>query len=69
MTAGHKAVVQARIREMGTTQAALAAQLGTTPAILSRTLGSALVRQDSHWPALLEALGLEVIIQPKQGTA
>ena len=58
-----KQVVQTRLRALGMTQARLAEQLGTTPAILSRTLGSPMVRQDSHWPAILRALSLEVTLQ------
>lgn len=56
--ASHKSIIQARLKELGMTQAQLAKQLGTTPTNLSRTLGSSLVRQDSHWPAILTALHL-----------
>nr|WP_156953211.1 hypothetical protein [Deinococcus frigens] len=46
------------------TQAQLAKEIGTTPSILSRTLGTPLVRQDSHWPAILGVLALRVNIEP-----
>ena len=46
------------------TQARLAEELGTTPATLSRTLGSDLVRPDSHWPAVLKKLGLKLTLEP-----
>lgn len=65
MTLAPKEAIRARLKERGMTQAQLAEQIGTTPAILSRTLGSPLVRPDSHWPAVLEALGLEVQLVPK----
>lgn len=55
-----KKTVQSRLKELGMTQAQLATCLGTTPAILSRTLGSPMIRPDSHWPAILDALGLQV---------
>lgn len=45
------------------TQAQLAEEIGTTPSILSRTLGTPLVRQDSHWPAILGALALTVSLE------
>lgn len=45
------------------TQAHLAVEIGTTPSILSRTLKTPLVRQDSHWPAILNALALTVSVE------
>ncbi|GGM22320.1 helix-turn-helix domain-containing protein [Deinococcus aerophilus] len=57
-----KQVIQSRLKTLGLTQAQLAEQLGTTPSILSRTLKTPLVRQDSHWPAILDALALTVEI-------
>ena len=63
MSQNSKQVVQTRLKALGMTQARLAERLGTTPAILSRTLGSPMVRQDSHWPAILRALSLEVTLQ------
>ncbi|WP_104991720.1 helix-turn-helix transcriptional regulator [Deinococcus sp. NW-56] len=65
MTPTPKETIRARLKEKGMTQAQLAEHIGTTPAILSRTLGSPPVRPDSHWPAVLEALGLEVQLVPK----
>ena len=59
-----KKIIQARLRALGLTQAQLAEEIGTTPSILSRTLGTPLVRQDSHWPAILRALALRVNIDP-----
>ncbi|WP_424950307.1 hypothetical protein [Deinococcus sp.] len=63
MPQNSKQVVQTRLKALGMTQVQLAKQLGTTPAILSRTLGSPMVRQDSHWPAILRALSLDVTLQ------
>ena len=67
MPSDSKQIVQARLKALGMTQAQLAEQLGTTPAILSRTLGSPMVRQDSHWPAILRALSLDVTLQLRGG--
>ena len=61
-----KAVIQARLKALNMTQIQLAGQLKTTPAILSRALSGSMIRTDSYWPAILDALGLEVVIQPKQ---
>lgn len=67
MPSDSKQIVQMRLKALGMTQAQLAEQLGTTPAILSRTLGSPMVRQDSHWPAILRALSLDVTLQLRGG--
>ena len=48
------------------TQIQLATQLKTTAPILSRALTGSMIRTDSYWPAILDALGLEVVIRPKQ---
>lgn len=69
MTATPKETVRARLKEKGMTQAQLAEQIGTTPAILSRTLGSPVVRSDSHWPAVLKALDLQVTVTPADASA
>ena len=66
MSQNSKQVVQTRLKALGMTQAQLAKQLGTTPAILSRTLGSPMVRQDSHWPAILHALSFDVTLQLRE---
>ena len=63
-----KAVVQARLKALGMTQIQLADQLKTTPASVGQTLSSPLLRPDSLWPALLEALGLELVVRPKART-
>ncbi|GAA3995062.1 hypothetical protein GCM10022631_01430 [Deinococcus rubellus] len=44
----------------------LAAQLGIPQQSLSRTLQTSPINQRSHWPAILEALDLEIVIQPKR---
>ena len=62
-----KAVIQARLKSLNMTQIQLAEQLKTTPAILSRALSGSMIRTDSYWPAMLDALGLEVVIKPKSG--
>ena len=59
--------MQARLKALNMTQIQLAAQLKTTPAIISRALSGSMIRTDSYWPAILDALGLEVIIRPKGG--
>ena len=58
--------VKALLKERGLTQAQFAEQLGTTQPALSRTLGSPIVNPQSQWLAILEALGLEVVVQPKR---
>lgn len=64
-----KSAVRVRLRELEMTQAQLAAKIGTTPSILSRTLSSSMVRRDSHWPAILDALDLQAKLVPKSGKA
>ena len=47
------------------TQVQLATQLKVTTAIPSRALYDPIIPTSSHWPAVLDILGLEVVIQPK----
>ncbi|WP_161883864.1 transcriptional regulator [Deinococcus alpinitundrae] len=61
-----KATVKVELAKREMTMLELAAQLGIPQQSLSRTLQTSPVNQRSHWPAILEALGLEVIIRPKQ---
>ena len=58
-------LVKIELQKQGLTQVELARRLGLAPASVSRTLRAPPIRQDSHWPAILDALGLEVIIRPK----
>ena len=48
-------------------QAELASRLDIFPSVLSRTLKeNQMLSKRSHWAAILDALGLEVVIRPKQ---
>ena len=62
----HRAAIQAALAERKMSQARLAEQIGITPQALGRTLKLGRVVSDaSNWPAILDALGLEVVIRPK----
>ncbi|WP_407541749.1 helix-turn-helix transcriptional regulator (plasmid) [Deinococcus radiomollis] len=58
--------IKVALAEAGMTQAQLATRLEMKPQVLSQSLQSPLVNSRSHWPAILDALGLEVVIRPKQ---
>ena len=52
----------------GKSRAELARELGISRQKVQRTLeASPLNSRAEHWPAILEAFGLEVVIRPKQG--
>jgi len=59
-------VITATLKAKGLNQSQLALQLGRERASISRTLGHSPIDLRSDWPAILEALGLEVVIRPKQ---
>ena len=61
-----KAIVKIELAKREMTMLELAAQLGIPQQSLSRTLQASPIDQRSHWPKILEALGLEIVIQPKQ---
>ncbi|WP_407571484.1 hypothetical protein [Deinococcus altitudinis] len=61
-----KAVFLARLKTLSMIQVQLATQLESTRAVLSRALSGSAVRTDSSWPAILDVLGLEVVIRRKQ---
>ncbi|WP_407540213.1 helix-turn-helix domain-containing protein [Deinococcus radiomollis] len=51
----------------GKSRAELARELGISRQKVQRTLdASPLNSRAEHWPAILDALGLEVVIRPKQ---
>lgn len=55
------------LKGRGITQKQLAEQLHTTQPVISRTLKASVVNDRSHWPAILDLLGLEVVLQPVGG--
>lgn len=54
------------LKTRGMTQAQLAQTIGADPPTLSRTLTAPIINTQSHWPAILDALDLEIVIQPKK---
>lgn len=54
------------LKERGITQNQLAEMLDTTQPVISRTLTASVLNDRSHWPAIIDALGLEVVLQPKE---
>ena len=58
-------VIQARLKALNMTQIQLATQLKVTTAVLGRALYDPIIPTGSHWPTILDILGLEVVIQPK----
>lgn len=61
-----KTSVKVELARRNSNLSQFAAELGIPQQSLSRTLQTSPVNQRSHWPAILEALGLEVVIQPKR---
>ncbi len=57
--------VNIALARKGLNLTALAKQLGVPQQSLSRTLKGEIVNQRSHWPAMLAALDLQVIVVPK----
>lgn len=57
--------VKVALAQRGMNQADLARQLGIKPQVLSRLFRVPVVNERSHWPAVLEALDLEVEVKPK----
>ncbi|WP_407543021.1 hypothetical protein Q0M94_25465 (plasmid) [Deinococcus radiomollis] len=58
--------VRKALKDQGVTQIKLAELLDTTQPVVSRTLKASVLNDRSHWPAILDILGLEVFIRPKQ---
>ncbi|QLG11746.1 helix-turn-helix domain-containing protein (plasmid) [Deinococcus sp. D7000] len=60
-------LIEERLTALGLTRSDLARQLGVSRQVITRTLNStALINERAeHWPAILDALGLEIIIRPK----
>lgn len=61
-----KQVIRARLKEKGWDQSELARQLGLSSTTVSRVLSGPMLRSGSQWPAVLNALGLELVIQPRR---
>lgn len=62
--------VRAQLEKMGLSQAELERQLGVKRSVVSRALGgSPLDQRSTTWAAMLDALGLEVIIRAKSTAA
>lgn len=60
--------VRVELARRGMNQADLERQLGVTRGTVSRALsGSPLDERSKTWPAILDALGLEIVIRPKKG--
>lgn len=59
-------VIRTRLKEKGWDQSELARQLGLSGPTVSRVLSGPLLRPESHWPAILNALGLELAVQPRK---
>ncbi|TSA81438.1 hypothetical protein FNU79_15010 [Deinococcus detaillensis] len=58
--------VRVQLARLGINQAELERRLGVKPSVVSRALnGSPLDQRSTTWPAMLEELGLEVVIRPK----
>ncbi|GAA4002801.1 hypothetical protein GCM10022631_11920 [Deinococcus rubellus] len=61
--------VEKALAEVGMNRADLARKLKVTPQALSRVLKvEQVASQRSLWPEILNALGLEIVIQPKEGS-
>lgn len=60
-------LINTRLRAAGLSRSDLAAHLGISRQVVTRTLNStALINaRAEHWPAILDALGLEVVVQVK----
>lgn len=67
MDGDFKATVQAALKAQGMNQSQLAERLGKERAAISRTLSRSPIDPRSDWPAILDALGLEIVVRPKQG--
>ena len=66
-TTNPRHAVEMALATRQTNQAELALQLGIFPSVLSRMLKqNQLLSQRSNWQEVLDALGLEVVIRPKQ---
>jgi len=62
--------VRVQLARQGLNQAELERRLGVGRGTVSRALaGSPLDERSKTWPAILEALGLEIVIRPKQDGA
>ncbi|UQN04966.1 hypothetical protein [Deinococcus sp. QL22] len=59
--------VRVELARKGMNQADLERQMGVTRGTVSRALaGSPLDERSKTWPAILETLGLEIIVRPKR---
>lgn len=60
-----RTVVKVALAERGMTLSELANRLGVPQQSLSRTIQQSPLNGKSHWPKILDALGLEIVIQRK----
>ncbi len=65
MTDDLRAEIKKRIVESGKTQAAYAAEIGVDRQYLWRMLNEKIADAPESWIKLLEALGLELVVQKK----
>lgn len=61
-----KAQILYILKQRSMTQSDLAQQTGLGETTLRTTLSSPLMRSNSHWPTILDTLGLELVIRPKR---
>ncbi len=66
MNPDNKNAVRTALAAKGLNQTQLAEVLGKERAAVSRTLSKSPIDERSLWPAILDALGLEIVIQPKK---
>lgn len=59
------AQLREELKARGITQAQLAERLNTTQPVISRTLKAGVLNDRSHWPAILDMLDFEVVLQPR----
>ena len=58
--------IRVQLARLNMKQVDLARQIGVLPGTVSRALASSpLDERSKTWPAMLEALGLEIVIRPK----
>ena len=61
-----KTLVKVELAKRDLTMTEFAQQLGIPQQSLSRTLNAPAINHRSYWPKVLDALGLELVVQPKK---